>query len=74
MKINLAYGNRLPYLGCMKNKSYPKEVAQTVSLRRPDLARGDAIAVVLTQDPTLTADQVIEILDEAAEENKAANE
>lgn len=51
-----------------------KEVAQTVSLRRPDLARGDAIATVLTQDPTLTADQVIEMLDESAEENRAAKE
>lgn len=48
------------------NQKYPKETAQLVSLRRPDLAAGDAIAVVLTQDPTLTADEVIDVLDEAA--------
>ena len=51
--------------------SYPVEVAQLVSLHRPDLAAHDAIAAVLTADPTLTADEVIDILDEAAEEYAA---
>ena len=50
---------------------YPSDVAIEVSLRRPDLAGGDAIAVVLTTDPSLTADQVIEILDESAAEYAA---
>lgn len=45
---------------------YPKDVAEEVSLSRPDLAAGDAIATVLTWDPTLTADEVIEILDQSA--------
>ena len=45
---------------------YPKDVAEEVSLSRPDLAAGDAIAAVLTWDPTLTADEVIEILDQSA--------
>ena len=39
--------------------------AQDVSARRPDLASNDAISAVLTADPTLTADEVIAILDEA---------
>lgn len=51
--------------------TYPYDVAATVSLRRPDLAAGDAIATVLTTDPTLTADQVIDILDEATADHAA---
>lgn len=47
---------------------YPKSVATEVSARRPDLAANDAIAAVLTADPTLTADEVIEALDDAAAE------
>lgn len=47
-------------------REYPTEVAREVSLRRPDLAQGDDIAAVLMSDPALTADAVIEILDEAA--------
>jgi len=47
---------------------YPIEVAREVSARRPDLAANDAIAAVLTADPNLTADQVIDILDESANE------
>lgn len=46
-------------------RPYPTDVAREVSLRRPDLAQDDAIAAVLTSDPTLTADEVIEILDDA---------
>lgn len=49
--------------------NYPTAVAEAVSLRRPDLAAGDAISAVLTADPTLTADEVIDLLDEAAEEH-----
>lgn len=49
-------------------KPYPAEVAKIVSIQRPDLNEGDAIATVLTADPTLTAQEVIDILDEAAEE------
>lgn len=47
---------------------YPREVAREVYARRPDLAVGDSIAAVLTADPTLTADEVIEVLDDASEE------
>lgn len=47
---------------------YPAHVAAEVVARRPDLCSGDAVATVLTTDPTLTADQVIAILDEAAED------
>lgn len=50
---------------------YPKAVAQEVSSRRPDLAKNDAIATALTQDPTLTAQEVIDMLDEAAAEYRA---
>lgn len=52
----------------MTRTDYPADVAAVVSLRRPDLAANDAISAVLTHDPSLTADQVIEILDEAARE------
>lgn len=53
----------------MTTTQYPVAVAQEVAARRPDLAATDAIAAVLTADPTLTADQVIDALDEAAEEH-----
>lgn len=46
--------------------TYPAHVAREVSTRRPDLAANDAVAAVLTSDPSLTADEVIELLDEAA--------
>lgn len=45
---------------------YPKAVAAEVCARRPDLCANDAVATVLTTDPTLTADEVIELLDQAA--------
>jgi len=51
--------------------TYPADVARAVSLRRPDLANGDAIATVLTTDPSLSADEVIAILDDAADESRA---
>lgn len=54
--------------------SYPADVAREVSTRRPDLATNDAIAVVLTADPTLTADEVIATLDEAAADMRAEAE
>jgi hypothetical protein len=44
---------------------YPKLVAQEVAARRPDLG---GVAEVLTADPSLTADEVIEILDDATAE------
>jgi hypothetical protein len=47
---------------------YPVAVARTVSALRPDLTSDDAVATVLTDDPTLTAEEVIEILDEATAE------
>ena len=47
---------------------YPREVAEAISLRRPDLAGGDAIATVLTADPSLTVEGAIEILDQATED------
>ena len=47
---------------------FPAGVAAEVSARRPDLAAHDAIAAVLAANPTLTADEVIAGLDEAAEE------
>lgn len=50
---------------------YPIEIAREVSLRRPDLAAHDEIAVVLQSDPTLTADEVIATLDEARAEQDA---
>jgi len=50
---------------------YPREVAREVQARRPDLASGDAIRTVLTVDPTLTAAEVIEILDEATADHTA---
>lgn len=42
------------------------DTAYEVKLRRPDLAANDAIAAVLAAGPTLTADEVIALLDEAA--------
>lgn len=51
-----------------RTKAYPADVARAVSARRPDLAAHDAIAAVLTADPTLTADEVIAILDDATAE------
>jgi hypothetical protein len=47
---------------------YPTETARAVAALRPDLSSGDAISAVLTTDPTLTAEQVIEVLDTAAED------
>ena len=44
---------------------YPTETALEVAARRPDLALGDDIAAVLTAAPALTADAVIDILDDA---------
>ena len=52
----------------VQRAAYPRDVAQEVSMRRPDLAAHDAIAAVLTADPSLTADAVIACLDEAAAE------
>jgi hypothetical protein len=46
--------------------TYPKHIAHEAAALRPDLAGNDAIATVLTADPTLTAQEVIDILDEAA--------
>jgi hypothetical protein len=58
--------------------AYPVAVARAVATRRPDLAdhrvSGDAIAAVLTADPTLTAEEVIALLDEAAADWRAAAE
>lgn len=48
-----------------------QQVAREVSLRRPDLAAHDEIAVVLQSDPTLDADGVIAVLDEARAEHNA---
>ena len=52
-------------------RQYPREVAREVQARRPDLASGDAIRTVLTVDPTLTAAEIIEILDEATADHTA---
>lgn len=52
----------------MSQTTYPIEVAAEVAARRPDLCSGDAVTAVLTADPTLTADEVIAGLDEAAED------
>ena len=54
-----------------KMSKYPAHIAAEVSALRPDLAANDAIAAVLTTDPTLTASEVIEILDQAAAEYAA---
>lgn len=51
------------------NKTYPTDTAREVSLRRPDLA--SVVADVLTAEPTLTADEVIDVLDAAAAEHAA---
>lgn len=56
-----------------QTRSYPVHIAQTVAALRPDLAATDAISAVLTADPTLTADEVIAILDEATEDAAAAD-
>jgi len=58
--------------GCrQEGDRYPREIAREVSALRPDLAAGNAISTVLTIDPTLTADEVIEILDKATAEEMA---
>lgn len=54
--------------------AYPREVAAEVSARRPDLAANDSIAAVLMANPDMTAAEVIESLDEAAEEWRAEQE
>jgi uncharacterized protein CbrC (UPF0167 family) len=51
-----------------------RDVIREVSLRRPDLAAHDEIAVVLQNDPTLDADGVIAVLDEARAEHQAEKE
>lgn len=51
--------------------AYPLETAREVATRRPDLAANDAIATVLTADPTLSADEVIDLLDASAAEYAA---
>lgn len=56
----------------MTSSNYPTETAREVAALRPDLCAGDAVAAVLTADPTLTAAEVIEALDEAADEHAAA--
>ena len=48
--------------------TYPIAVAREVAIRRPDLSAHDAVAATLTADPTLTADEVIAILDEATDD------
>ncbi len=45
--------------------AYPKEVAEEVGLRRPDLTGVSALLMVA---PTLTADEVIESLDDAGKD------
>jgi hypothetical protein len=57
-----------PAAALTSQTTYPVAVATEVSIRRPDLASGDAIATILTADPTLTADDVIAVLDEATDE------
>ena len=52
------------------HRPYPRAVAEEVELRRPDLDVGD-IAAVLTSDHSLSAAEVIEILDEAASDWEA---
>lgn len=46
--------------------TYPIAVAREVAALRPDLCAHDAVAAVLTADLTLTAAEVIEVLDDAA--------
>lgn len=50
--------------------AYPRDVAEEVSIRRPDFAASDAIAAVLMEDPSLTADEVIAILDRAEADHR----
>lgn len=52
-------------------KTYPIETAREVAALRPDLATTDAISTVLTVDPTLTAQEVIDLLDEATADHAA---
>lgn len=53
--------------------AYPRDVAREVQSRRPEFAAGNAISAVLTEDPSLTADQAIAILDQATEDHAAEN-
>jgi hypothetical protein len=46
-----------------------KATAAEVSALRPDLAANDAIVAVLMAEPTLTVDEVIEVLDNATVEH-----
>ncbi len=52
--------------------NYPKNVAREICALRPDLCAQDAVAAVLTADPTLTAEEVISILEEAIIDELAA--
>lgn len=47
------------------NVGYPQATARAVAALRPDLAGDSCIAAVLTADPTLSVEAVIEILDDA---------
>ncbi len=58
--------------GLILLQRYPVAVAREVAARRPDLAVGDSVSVVLTVDPRLTADEVIAVLDEAVAEASAS--
>lgn len=58
--------NGKPLCGRCETRRNVETTANYVSLLRPDLAAGDAIAVVLMSDPMLTAEEVIETLDQAA--------
>jgi hypothetical protein len=51
-------------------KKYPHEVAAEGVARRPDLSGDDAIASCLSSRPGLSAQQVIDALDEAGEEHR----
>jgi hypothetical protein len=50
-----------------------RKTASEVVALRPDLASGDAVSVVLGTDPSLTAAEVIAILDEATRDWAAEN-
>ncbi len=51
--------------------TYPRDVASEVAALRPDLVIGDGVAAVLTADPSLSAEEVIEVLEEAAKDHAA---
>lgn len=53
---------------------YPAHVAREVAAIRPDLCGDDAVAAILTADPALTAQEVIDALDEATEDYAADRE